>query len=103
MDPVISSDMLPNTTARYPFFYPSVVPSVAAMEPHRTFHELAYEDQSTPQEMYGDCAAAGARLHVPTPRRTPRSHSPRLADLPHHRVVVDPAAARLAGRLFDGD
>jgi hypothetical protein len=73
------------------------------MEHMRTFHDLPYEDASTPEEMYGDCAAAGARLHVPAPRRTTRAQAPGLGTTTAHQVVVDPAAARLARSLFDGD
>jgi hypothetical protein len=73
------------------------------MEHTRTFHTLPYEDASTPEEMYGDCAAAGARLHVPAPRRMTRAHALTPGAMPAHSIVVDPTAARLASSLFDGD
>jgi len=62
---------------------------------------LAYDDASTPHDMYGDCQAAGANLHLPV-RTTP---VPRRIGLERYRqqpptvFIVHDEVAATAGRL----
>jgi hypothetical protein len=65
---------------------------------------LAYDDPSTPHEMYGDCQAAGLNLHVPAPRLkepmvTTDAEFPEFQHYPASPIQVSEAAARMAGAL----
>jgi hypothetical protein len=66
MEPAMSSDMPPNTTGTYRWEYPSVTPSVGSMSAPLT--RLPYDDAATPDEMFGDCRAAGTALGLPSHR-----------------------------------
>jgi hypothetical protein len=65
---------------------------------------LAYDDASTPHEMYCDCQAAGLNLHVPVPRVaeplvTTDADFPEFQHRPAGHIQVSEAAARMAGAL----
>jgi hypothetical protein len=67
-------------------------------------HRLPYDDASTPQEMYDDCAAAGRNLHLPAgiaDRPADPRFDPAALREPTPKVVIEVSeeAARLAGML----
>ena len=73
------------------------------MSPLGAHPRLAYDDASTPHEMYCDCQAAGLNLHAPAPRvREPMPTTD--ADFPEFQHLAGPiqvseATARMAGAL----
>ena len=74
------------------------------MSPHAAHHRLAYDDASTPHEMYCDCQAAGLNLHVPAPRAvepliTTDADFPEFQHKPFGPIQVSEATARWAGAL----
>lgn len=67
-------------------------------------HRLAYDDASSPHDMYGDCQAAGQNLHVPLPRVkepmvTTDAEFPEFQHYPATPIQVSEATARMAGAL----
>lgn len=69
--------------------------SVEAMSTSAPWQRLPYDDPSTPHEMYGDCEAVGANLHLPRHRAV---REPRPAH-PEPRYSVPDSTAALAGNL----
>jgi hypothetical protein len=74
------------------------------MELHGVHPRLAYDDASTPHEMYGDCQAAGLNLHVPgvrvkEPMVTTDAEFPEFQHFPGTPIQVSEATARMAGAL----
>jgi hypothetical protein len=100
----MSSGMLPNTTRRHGWSYPGVANTVDGMSQHGAHHRLAYDDASTPHEMYCDCQAAGPNLHLPAPRVpeplvTTDAEFPEFLHRPFGPIQVSDATARMAGSL----
>ena len=74
------------------------------MKEHGVHPRLAYDDASSPHDMYGDCQAAGLNLHVPAPRVkeplvTTDAEFPEFQHFPATPYQVSEAAARMAGAL----
>jgi hypothetical protein len=74
------------------------------MKEHGAHHRLAYDDASTPHEMYCDCEAVGLNLHAPAarvrePMITTDAEFPEFQSYPAHPIQVSEAAARMAGAL----
>src|SRR3546814_18039534 len=67
MQPAISSDMLPNTTGRYPLVYPKVTHSVAFIS-QLALVVLPSAEPSTPRELALDYPHVGTHLPLPPPR-----------------------------------
>ena len=104
IDPVMSNDMLPNTTPRHGWWYPGVANTVGHMKEHAVHPRLAYDDLSTPHEMYCDCQAAGLNLHAPAarvrePMVTTDAEFPEFQHYPATPILVTEATARMAGAL----
>jgi len=65
---------------------------------------LAYDDASTPHEMYYDCQAAGLNLHLPAPpvrepMVTTDADFPEFQHRPAGSIQVSDATARMAGAM----
>ena len=74
------------------------------MNEHAAHPRLAYDDASTPHEMYCDCQAAGQNLHVPAarvkePLVTTDAEFPEFQRFPATPIHVSEATARMAGAL----
>jgi hypothetical protein len=70
-------------------------------------HRGAYDDLSTPQEMYDDCRVVGLRLRYDRIARAAAKPAPSLhyddfpREVPKRDITVSEAAARLAKAIFD--
>jgi hypothetical protein len=71
------------------------------MSEHAAQPRLAYDDASTPHEMFCDCQAAGLNLHVPAPRATEPivTTDEDFPEFLHRPIQVSEATARMAGAL----
>ena len=104
IDPVMSSGMLPNTTRRDLWWYRGVANTFEGMSQFGAHPRLAYDDASTPHEMFCDCQAAGLNLHVAAPRvrepmPTTDADFPEFQHQPFGPIQVSEATARMAGAL----
>jgi hypothetical protein len=100
----MSNGMLPNTTRRDGWWYRGVANTFGGMSQHGVHPRLAYDDASTPHEMYCDCQAAGLNLHVPAarvrePMVTTEADFPEFQHRPGGPIQVSEATARMAGAL----